>query len=85
MQISKKLKFYTYLRNELKRNADTINFLFLLELGTGKYSLPDLCTELGIARSNFNASLLRLKKQNFICYSGHSSNGILLWWIKMYG
>ena len=82
MQIPKKLKFYTYLRNELKRNADTINFLFLLELGTGKYVLPELCTQLGLSRSNFNASLIRLKKKGFICYSGHSSNGILLWWIK---
>ena len=82
MQISKKLKFYTHVRNELKRNADTINFLFLQELGTGKYVLPELCSALGLARSNFNASLIRLKKKNFICYSGHSSNGILLWWIK---
>ena len=82
MQISKKLKFYTHVRNELKRNADTINFLFLQELGTRKYVLPELCSALGLARSNFNASLIRLKKKNFICYSGHSSNGILLWWIK---
>lgn len=82
MQISKKLKFLTHVRSELKRNADSINFLFLLELGCGQYMLPELCSELQLSRSNFNASLLRLKKQNFICYSGHSTNGILLWWIK---
>ena len=82
MQISKKLKFYTYLKKELKRNADLLNFLLITELGTGKYVLPELCSQLALSRSNFNASLLRLKKQNFICYSGHSSNGILVWWIK---
>ena len=82
MQIPKKLKFYTYLRKELKRNADLLNFLYLQELGTGKYVLPDLCSQLELSRSNFNASLIRLKKQGFICYSGHSSNGILVWWIK---
>jgi len=82
MQISKKLKFYTYLKKELKRNADLLNFLLITELGTGKYVLPELCSQLDLSRSNFNASLIRLKKQGFICYSGHSSNGILVWWIK---
>ena len=82
MQIPKKLKFYTHLRKLLKRNADLLNFLYLQELGTGKYVSPDLCSQLEVSRSNFNASLIRLKKQGVICYSGHSSNGILLWWIK---
>jgi len=82
MKINKQLRFYTYLKSELGRNADLLNFLFLQELGTGKYVLPELCKELQVSRSNFNASLIRLKKHGFISYSGHSSNGILLWWIK---
>ena len=82
MKINKQLRFYTYLKSKLGRNADLLNFLFLQELGTGKYVLPELCKKLEVSRSNFNASLIRLKKQGFICYSGHSSNGILLWWIK---
>ena len=82
MKINKQLRFYTYLKSQLGRNADLLNFLFLQELGTGKYVLPELCKQLEVSRSNFNASLIRLKKHGFICYSGHSSNGILLWWIK---
>ena len=82
MKINKQLRFYTYLKSKLGRNADLLNFLFLQELGTGKYVLPELCKQLEVSRSNFNASLIRLKKHGFICYSGHSSNGILLWWIK---
>ena len=82
MKINKQLRFYTYLKSQLGSNADLLNFLFLQELGTGKYVLPELCKQLEVSRSNFNASLIRLKKHGFICYSGHSSNGILLWWIK---
>ena len=82
MKINKQVKFYVYLKNKLGRNADLLNFLFLQELGTGKYVLPELCSQLEVSRSNFNASLIRLKKQGVICYSGHSSNGILVWWIK---
>ena len=82
MKINKQVKFYVHIKNKLGRNADLLNFYLLQELGTGKYVLPELCKELGVSRSNFNASLIRLKKQGFICYSGHSSNGILLWWIK---
>ena len=82
MKINKQVKFYVHLKNKLGRNADLLNFLFLQELGTGKYVLPELCSQLDVSRSNFNASLIRLKKQGVICYSGHSSNGILLWWIQ---
>lgn len=82
MRINKQVRFYVYLRKQLGRNADLLNFLFLQELGTGKYVLPELCSQLEVSRSNFNASLIRLKKEGVICYSGHSSNGILLWWIK---
>ena len=82
MKINKQVRFYVYLKSKLGRNADLLNFYLLQELGTGKYVLPELCKELKVSRSNFNASLIRLKKQGFICYSGHSSNGILLWWIK---
>ena len=82
MKINKQVKFYVYLKSKLGRNADLLNFMFLQELGTGKYVLPELCKQLEVSRSNFNASLIRLKKEGVICYSGHSSNGILLWWIK---
>ena len=78
MKINKQVRFYVYLKRKLGRNADLLNFYLLQELGTGKYVLPELCKELEVSRSNFNASLIRLKKQGFICYSGHSSNGILL-------
>jgi len=82
MKINKQIRFYVYLKNKLGRNADLLNFFILQELGTGKYVLPDLCKQLEVSRSNFNASLIRLKKAGVISYSGHSSNGILLWWIK---
>ena len=82
MKINKQVRFYVYLKSKLGRNADLLNFYLLQELGTGKYVLPELCKQLEVSRSNFNASLIRLKKHGFICYSGHSSNGILLWWIK---
>ena len=72
MKINKQVRFYVYLKSKLGRNADLLNFYLLQELGTGKYVLPELCKELGVSRSNFNASLIRLKKQGFICYSGHS-------------
>ena len=42
---------------------DYVNFMFLQELGTGKYVLPELCKQLEVSRSNFNASLIRLKKE----------------------
>ena len=82
MKINKQVRFYVYLKSKLGRNADLLNFYLLQELGTGKYVLPELCKELEVSRSNFNASLIRLKKQSCISYSSHSSNGIILWWIK---
>ena len=81
MQLSKKVKFLATVRNE-NSNADTVTFLILNELGCGKYMLPDLCSQLGLARSNFNASLIRLRRKEYIAYSSHSSMGIILWWIK---
>jgi len=81
MQISKKLQFLASVRKE-NSNADTVTFLILNELGCGQYALPELCSQLELARSNFNASLIRLRRKEFIAYSSHSSNGILLWWIK---
>ena len=81
MQLSKKVKFLATVRNE-NSNADTVTFLILSELGCGKYMLPDLCSQLGLARSNFNASLIRLRRKEYIAYSSHSSMGIILWWIK---
>ena len=82
MKINKQVKFYVYLKSKLGRNADLLNFLFLQELGTGKYLLPELCSQLEVSRSNFNASLIRLKKEGVICYSCHSSNGILYGGLK---
>ena len=81
MKLSQKLLFYKEVR---KTNglADTLNFLFLRELGLGRYKLPEVCKELEITHTNFNASLLRLKKNKKIEYIGLKAGGIVLWWIK---
>ena len=81
MKLSNKLTFYKEVRKD-NGLVDTLNFLFLKELGLGRYKLPELCKHLELTHTNFNASLLRLKKNNMIEYIGLKAGGIVLWWIK---
>ena len=81
MKLSNKLTFYKEVRKD-NGLVDTLNFLFLRELGLGRYKLPELCKHLELTHTNFNSSLLRLKKNNMIEYIGLKAGGIVLWWIK---